>query len=62
MTVPAIKNDPPKEQPSLSRDLKRLAKKVKKYWWLGMVLGLVCHFVPPDYKEACRAIVSACTP
>lgn len=48
--------------PVLKNDLRRLAKKVKKYWWLGMVLGLVCHFVPLEYKDACRAIVSACTP
>lgn len=47
---------------SIKEKTKYLAQKYKKYWWLGMVLGLVCHLVPPDYKEACRAIVSACTP
>lgn len=48
--------------PSLPGDIKALVKKAKKYWWLGMVLGLVCHLLPLEYKEACRAVVSACTP
>ena len=44
-------------KPSLSKDLKRLFK------WssvLGMILGIVCHFVPPEYQSACHAIISAC--
>lgn len=48
--------------PTILGDLKRLKRAVKKAWWLGLVLGLVCHLVPPDYKVACQAIVDACTP
>lgn len=52
----------PPEQSQLTTDLKALAKKAKKYWWLGMALGLLCNLAPQDYREACRAIMSACTP
>lgn len=45
--------------PSLTKDLKKAAKKA---WWLGILLGLACHFVPPEYQEVCHAIVRACTP
>jgi hypothetical protein len=41
------------------KDVKKLAKHA---WWLGFLLGLICHFVPPEYQTACKAIVSACTP
>jgi hypothetical protein len=53
----------PDERDSLIvKDLKRVKKLVKKGWWLGLVLGLACHFVPPEYQVACKAIVDACTP
>lgn len=45
------------KRPSIVRDAKRLFK------WssvLGMILGLVCHCVPPEYQTACHAIISAC--
>lgn len=42
--------------------VKKALPKIKKAWLLGLLLGLVCHLVPPEYHEACKAIVSACTP
>jgi hypothetical protein len=26
---------------------------------VGAVIGLVCHFLPPDYRDACSAVVKA---
>jgi hypothetical protein len=48
----------------LKKDLKRLVKggPFKKAWLLGLVLGLLCHLVPPEYHDACKAVMSACTP
>ncbi len=46
--------------PTPLSDLKRLAKKAKKYWWLGMLLGIGCHLLPPEYKDACKLVINAC--
>lgn len=36
-------------------------KKYRKYAIIaGVVLAIVCHFVPVEYKTACNAIVAAC--
>ena len=45
-------------RPSLKKDLKTLAH---RGWWLGFALGIVCHFVPPDYQVACKAVTDACS-
>lgn len=50
------------QEPLIVKDIKRVKKLLKKGWWLGLVLGLACHFVPPEYQAACKAITSACTP
>jgi hypothetical protein len=42
--------------------LKEHTPKFKKAWLIGLLLGLVCHFVPAEYHDACKAVVSACTP
>lgn len=43
------------------KDLKKVKKLVKKGWWLGVLLGLVCHLVPPHYQVACKALADACS-
>lgn len=45
----------------LKKDAARVKKLVKKSWWVGILLGLVCHFVPVEYKVACRAVTDACS-
>jgi hypothetical protein len=39
-------------------DLKKLASRGAL---LGFALAIACHFVPPDYRLACEAIVKVCT-
>lgn len=28
---------------------------------LGVVLGLICHALPPDYRVACETVLKICT-
>lgn len=37
----------------------RRRKLVKRAAIAGALLGVVCHFVPPDYQAACSAVVKA---
>lgn len=27
----------------------------------GAILGMLCHFLPPEYQVACRFVSNACT-
>lgn len=40
----------------LKADIKRLWKHVT---WIGVVLAIFCHSVPPQYRAACDAIHDA---
>lgn len=52
----------PPRQSLLAKDLSTLKRWAKRAWWLGMLLGLMCHLVPPDYQAACHAVINACKP
>ncbi len=45
------------------KDHAELRRKVVKWAAiLGVVLALICHFVPPTYRALCDAVQAACTP
>lgn len=45
----------------LAKDLARLKKLAKRAWWLGILAGLACNVLPPDYRTPCKAIANACS-
>lgn len=43
---------------TLSPETRRRARRAAAF---GVVLGLLCSALPPDYREVCRAVASVCT-
>ncbi len=39
--------------------IKRRKKMFFRSAILGLVLGLACHFVPPEYRDGCSAVTGA---
>lgn len=44
--------------PSITEDAKKITKRAAK---LGVFLAVVCHLVPPEYREICNALADLCT-
>lgn len=36
-------------------------KWIKRAMWLGVLLGLFCNSLPPDYRAVCNIIANICT-
>lgn len=47
-----------KKQPTITGDLRRLRRHAAV---VGVVLAILCHIVPPEYRAACDALASLCT-
>jgi len=43
---------------TLPPETRRRARRAAAF---GVVLGLLCSALPPDYREVCRAVASVCT-
>ncbi len=39
-------------------ETKKVAKRAAQF---GFVLGLICHFMPPEYRPICDLIAQLCT-
>ena len=49
------------ESPKQPRNLAEDARKLARYAaWIGAILALVCHLVPPHYRAACEALAAIC--
>lgn len=57
MLQPADMPEPDKKPTLLERDVRWLLKRAAL---IGMLLGLVCHFLPPQYQAICGKIAQLC--
>ena len=44
-----------------TEDIGRLKRIAKVAFTIGTVLAVVCHLLPPQYREICRAVANVCT-
>lgn len=47
--------------PTEDEKKQREKKLYKRVAMIGVAIGILCHFLPPEYQAVCKAIANVCT-